>query len=370
MLLKLQFPLISKATLRKLIVFSMSVAMVSMSFATSANNAIDLTTLPALPEATANNSVAKVSTENGDYLVSFMGLGSGKDYPDVHNKVWSLKLGEQNWRASTPVPSTISPVGRLASTAVGIGAYAYVFGGYTVDKDHNEISSPDVYRFDVEKNSYKKLTPMPVPVDDSVALVYQNRFIYLISGWHNDGNVNLVQVYDIQTDSWQQASPFLGTSVFGQAGAISGNVMVICDGVGVVPHANKRRSFKGVAQCFKGEINPKTPYKVDWRVLKHPTGKARYRMAAGTYNKSMYFVGGSENPYNFNGIGYNGVPSTASNNIWRFDVNTNGWQMYESKEATMDHRGLIIWGDIGLTIGGMNSKQQVLNKIITHKLAK
>ena len=37
---------------------------------------------------------------------------------------------------------------------------------------------------------------MPVPVDDSVALSYKERYIYLISGWHNDGNVNLVQVYD------------------------------------------------------------------------------------------------------------------------------------------------------------------------------
>lgn len=25
---------------------------------------------------------------------------------------------------------------------------------------------------------------MPVPVDDSVALVYRDRYVYLVSGWH------------------------------------------------------------------------------------------------------------------------------------------------------------------------------------------
>jgi hypothetical protein len=41
---------------------------------------------------------------------------------------------------------------------------------------------------------------MPVPVDDDISLPYQSRYIYLISGWHNDGNVNLVQLYDTKTN--------------------------------------------------------------------------------------------------------------------------------------------------------------------------
>jgi hypothetical protein len=68
----------------------------------------------------------------------------------------------------------------------------YVFGGYTVIKEHSEMSVPDVYAYHVLEDHYKALTFMPVPVADSIALPYQNRYIYLISGWHNDGDVNLV----------------------------------------------------------------------------------------------------------------------------------------------------------------------------------
>jgi hypothetical protein len=54
------------------------------------------------------------------------------------------------------------------------------------------MSVPDVYAYHVLEDHYKALTFMPVPVADSIVLPYQNRYIYLISGWHNDGDVNLV----------------------------------------------------------------------------------------------------------------------------------------------------------------------------------
>jgi len=322
--------------------------------------------IPALPEVVSNNGVAQVTTKSGDYLISFMGLGKEKDYKAVHNKVWALKLGDDNWQPKKAVPSSINPVGRLASTAIGVGQYAYVFGGYNVDAKHTELSSPDVYRYNVETDTYKKLAPMPVPVDDSVALVYQNRYLYLVSGWHNDGNVNLVQVYDIKTNQWHQASPFLGKPVFGQAAGITGNAMLVCDGVAVQPNIGKRRSFVGVAQCLLGKINPENIEKIDWRVVEHPTKKSRYRMAAMGINNKIYFIGGSENPYNYNGMGYNGVASPASNAIWVFDVENEQWQMSSSKTKTMDHRGLMNINNRLLTIGGMNNQQQVINSVVEH----
>jgi len=333
-------------------------------------NASALPEYPLLPESVSNNAVAKVNTQHGSYLLSFMGLGEPKDYKSIHNKLWALKLNDDHWQEKSPVPSSINPKGRLASIAVGIGEYAYLFGGYTVDKNHTEISSPDVYRYDIENDQYIKLKPMPVPVDDSVALVYQQRFIYLISGWHNDGNVNLVQVYDIETDVWRQASPFLGLPVFGHSGGIASNTMLVCDGVTVVAHKvmdEKRRSFEGVAQCLKGTIDITDPLKIDWRIVKHPTGKGRYRMAATSIGNDIVFLGGSTNPYNYNGIGYNGTPSEASNQYWIFNIPSNSWKKLTSKIKTMDHRGLIQVDDQLLTIGGMNNNQQVINKVITHR---
>lgn len=323
-----------------------------------------LASLPMLPEPVANNAVVKVTVNEQPYFLSFMGLGAKKDHQSVHNKVWSLKLGEQQWQNKRPVPSSLKPTGRLASTAIGIGEYAYIFGGYTVSSDHTEISSPDVYRYDVKNDSYTQLASMPVPVDDSVALEYKQRYIYLLSGWHNDGNVNLVQVYDTQTDTWQQASPFLGEPVFGQAAAISDNTIVICDGVKTQANPDKRRSFAAVAQCLKGTIDHTNPLKIDWRTLPHPTGIGHYRMAATHFNGLIYMLGGSPNPYNYNGMGYNGKPAPASAHVWRFDIKGNRWEILPPMDtASMDHRGLLEHQGVLYTLGGMNNTQQVINSV-------
>nr|WP_246034069.1 kelch repeat-containing protein [Thalassotalea mangrovi] len=329
--------------------------------------------VPALPEPVANNAVALVSNDKGQYLLSFMGLGKGKTYRDVHNRAYALELGENQWRSISSVPSSLPLPGRLAAVAVGINEYAYLFGGYTVAADHQEISSPDVFRYDISEDTYQRLAPMPVPVDDAVALVYQQRYIYLISGWHNAGNVNLVQVYDTQTNTWQQASPYLGQPVFGHAGAIWENQMIICDGVKVVPRLNARRMYAPEPACYRGSIDADDPLKVDWRLIAHPTGKAKYRMAAAASNGQFVFVGGSTNPYNYNGIGYDGKPSDASSETWIYAADKNAWQVYdgagnESALATMDHRGLIVVGNHLLTVGGMDNKQQVLDKVIIRKL--
>ena len=329
--------------------------------------------LPSLPEAVSNNAVAKVSTESGDYLLSFMGLGAGKTYHDVHNKAWALSLNtaqaESSWLQKSSVPSSLPLKGRLASIAVGVKDKAYLFGGYTVSEDHSEVSSPDNFMYHVGTDHYTKIANMPVPVDDAVALVYQQRFIYLISGWHNDGNVNLVQVYDVQQDTWSQASPYLGVPVFGHAGGIVGNKMVVCDGVKVQAREGKRRTFVSEPACYLGIIEPTNPLKIDWRALAHPTSVARYRMAsAGIVSTSkMVFFGGSDNPYNYNGIGYNGEPSEPSKHVWVYDLVSQKWSVSSAMLASMDHRGAVRVNTNGkaqlLTIGGMGAKQNSISAL-------
>ena len=334
-------------------------------------NSQNETELALLPEPVANNAVTHISFENKDYLLSFSGLAKNKTYRDVHNKAFIYDVNLNEWQpiAAVPIETPINGLtGRLASVATSIKSKAYVFGGYTVAKDHSEVSVPDVYSYDVSNANYQKLTSMPVPVDDSVALPYNNRYIYLVSGWHNDGNVNLVQLYDIETDTWQQASPFPGKPVFGQAGGIVGNTLVICDGVRVDVHINKRRSYAAEASCYLGKIDREKPSKIAWQLLPHPTGKSRYRMAAIGIDKykKIVFIGGSDNPYNFNGIGYNGQASSPDNGVWIYDINTQRWQVKTTRNATMDHRGLLRLDDQLITIGGMGKNQQVLQTINLH----
>ncbi|BDX08230.1 Kelch repeat-containing protein [Planctobacterium marinum] len=310
-----------------------------------------------------------VDTESGSWFITFMGLAEGKDWQDVHNKVWALKSGDTRWQEKTPVPATLPLKGRLASIAVALNGKAWLFGGYTVAEDHSEISSPDNYSYDVLTDNYTKLKDMPVPVDDAVAVTYQNRYIYLISGWHNDGNVNLVQIYDTKTDSWQQGSPYPGAPVFGHAGGILDDQILVCDGVKVVPQRAKRRTFAPESACYKGIINPSHINKIDWQIVAHPTGKSRYRMAAkGVKTPSLegvLFIGGSDNPYNYNGVGYNGEPSEPDEMIWFYHFDEKRWQLLANDDPTMDHRGLLEYEAGFYIIAGMGKNQQVLNRI-TH----
>ncbi len=341
-----------------------------------------LSQLPQLPQPVANNAVALINIDNQEHLISFMGLGVGKAWKDVHNKAWSLALPpnvakevptKSQWQIRTPVPSTLTLKGRLASVAIGVDDKAYLFGGYTVAEDHTEVSSPDNFAYDLKTDAYKFVAPTPVPTDDAIALPYQNRYIYLISGWHNDGNVNLAQVYDIKTNQWQQASPFPGEPVFGHAGGIVGNQMVVCDGVKVQARLMQRRTFKPVSACYLGIIDPKNPYKIEWQLLAHPTNKGKYRMAAAGVTlgekaeslKGVLFVGGSDNPYNYNGVGYDGVPSKPSNNIWFFDLQSKTWSYAKHSVSTMDHRGLLVTekGNNAYIVGGMGKQQKVLKQV-------
>ncbi len=345
-----------------------------------APNAFATSAFAPMPEAVSNNAITQVSVNNKDYIISFSGLNSKKDHHGVHNKTFIFDVQSNQWKIGASVPmkqaifdtgsqSKTPLTGRLASVATSINGLAYVFGGYTVASDHSEVSVPDVYSYHVVKNTYESLPPMPVPVDDSVALTYQNRYIYLVSGWHNDGNVNLVQLFDTKTRQWSQASPFPGKPVFGQAGAMLGNKMLICDGVKVDYHTDKRRSYSAEPACYLGTVDTNRPNFIDWRVIKHPTGIARYRMAAthDNANNALVFIGGSDNPYNYSGIGYNGSPAEPDNKIWRFNLEDNAWHISTSESHTMDHRGLINLSGQWLTVGGMGKNQEVLNTITIHK---
>ena len=317
--------------------------------------------LPPMPEPVSNNAVAKVVSEGVPYLLSFSGLGPDKDYRAVHNRAWALPLTDDGqWRALESVPGQ----GRLASVAGGLGADAYLFGGYTVEADHSEVSLPDVHRFTLGQG-YQPLAPMPVPVDDAVALAYQQRYIYLVSGWHNDGNVNLVQLYDTQTDRWTQASPFPGEPVFGHSGALLGNTLLVCDGVKVVYHDNRRRGFAPEAACYLGSIDKDNPTRIDWRLAPHHSGTARYRMAAAAVveRNELWFVGGTHSPYNYDGTGYDGVAAHPSERISVYSLTDGRWRNLVSDEASMDHRGAVQQGERLLVPGGMGPGQKVLKKV-------
>lgn len=322
-------------------------------------------TIVNLPQGVTNNAVALIKNNKGIELYSFNGLSSGKTYKDI-NKL-GFRYQNNKW-SQIQMPDSSQPV--LASTAVSIDSTIYLMGGYTVNQKGEEKSMPEIFALDTIKQKWSVVTHMPVPVDDTVALVYDNRYIYLISGWHGDDNVSHVQVYDTKENNWFEATQYPVPAVFGHAGGIVGNQMIVCDGVKVVP-TKKSRDFVSSPVCVKGVINPSQPNLIDWEIIPHHSKTAYYRMAAVGDVKSnkIIFAGGSNNPYNYDGIGYNGAASVASNLVHVYDIPSNKWQTkVDVMPATMDHRALLTDDKWFYIIGGMQNKQMVSSKVIKFKL--
>jgi N-acetylneuraminic acid mutarotase len=309
---------------------------------------------PALPHPVSNNAVAGFRSDDGFHLRSFLGLSAGRSWQDVASEAWHLPPGSAIWERLSDVPGG---EGRLAATAAVVAGNVYVFGGYTVAEDGSERSVGAVYRLDTRQFGWHELAPMPIPVDDAVSVVYQDRFVYLISGWHDLGSVNLVQIYDVQKDSWIQATPWPGEAVFGHAGGIVGNRMLICDGVAVRLGDSGSRHFEPVDDCYLGEIDSGDFRRIRWQTVEHHPGPARYRMAATGREKhdgEIVFAGGSDNPYNYDGMGYDGNVSKASAEVFAWQLVERQWVSYgRLPVATMDHRGMPGNTDTFFIIGGM-----------------
>lgn len=325
--------------------------------------------LPPMPAPHSNNAVAAVGVGGDIRLFSFMGLTEGKTYADISRQAYQLDWRTRQW---TRVPDVPVPTGRLASTAASVGGKIYLFGGYSVAANGDEKSTPEVLSFDPVTWRYAQRSPMPVPVDDSVALPYADRYIYLVSGWHDTGNSALVQVYDTVEDRWARATDWPGTPVFGQAGGISGNRLVVVDGVAATrdPSTGRNR-FAMSDEAWMGTIDPADPLKIAWRKLPAHPGEARYRMAAAGMGARIVFAGGSPVAYNYNGQGYDGAPAPASAGVFVFDFSSDCWRQLADKPVpTMDHRGLLDIGGTLYSVGGMDSERRVTGALVPVELTR
>lgn len=339
-----------------------------LSLPACADGVIPLEPLARLPQATSNNAVALVTDGRGFRLVSTLGLGPGKSWTDTRSDAWQYTSADGTWDALPAVPGQS---GRLAASAATVAGNVYVFGGYTVAEDGTEQSTSQVFRLAGVSGEWQEFGQMPIAVEDAVVVVYQDRYIYLVSGWHDMGNVNLVQVLDTQTGDWLQATPYPGAAVFGHAGVMVANsaengAMVICDGVGIrYPADGSPRQFEASNECWLGRIDPENLRRIHWRPLSPHPGKPRYRMAAGFDGQgSAWFVGGSTNPYNYDGIGYDGVPAEPVAEVISFDLSADRWQCHGRLEiATMDHRGMPWHEGWFYIIGGMHTGQTVSSEV-------
>ncbi len=327
-------------------------------------SAASQTVPPDLPLAVTNNAVAGGRAGDRSVWYSMMGIDSTKAWSGISTRAFRWTDGDPTWTELPRVPGT---VGRLAATAQIVRGRVYLFGGYTVSATGAERSVPEVDVFDPAIARWTVAAPIPIPVDDAVSGVYRDSLVYLVSGWHDTDNVAAVQIYDAVRDRWTAGTPFPGTAVFGHTGGLIDGALLVTDGAKRIPGPVR---YALEPQAWLGRIDPEHPTSIVWeKVADHP-GPPRYRAAGGGCGRSTIVIaGGTANPYNYNGIGYNGAASEPEPGSLAFDVRSKRWRTLPAPPAgTMDHRGLLVDGVSGWVIGGMAGGQRVTAGVVRYPL--
>lgn len=318
-------------------------------------------TLPPLPRPLSNNAVAAVVHDGRTLLFSFAGIDSSLSYGGITGGAYSLDLSSGEWRAIPPLPDG---GGRVGATAQAVGSAICIFGGFTVGDRLREKTLDRVDIYDLRRGAYSRGKPVPVPVDDAVSGVWRERLVYLIGGWSGEGSVGNVQVYDARSDLWGQATPLPAPAIFGHAGGIIGDTIVICDGVEV--DLGSDTPFLLSNRCFRGDIDPDNPSSIGWeRIAAHP-GRPRYRMAGGALSREglVVFAGGAGSAYSYSGIGYDGEIAAPTDATFAYHVDSGRWMRLENTPAaTMDHRGLAGDGERLFLAGGITGGRKATDAV-------
>jgi N-acetylneuraminic acid mutarotase len=318
--------------------------------------------IPPLPAAVSNNAVATGRTGKHEQLYSFMGIGPKKTWDTISNEAYAFDLGSKQWTKLHPVPG---PAGRVGASAVEARGEIFLLGGYTVDGRGDELTIRDISVYSPVNKKWFRATDLPIPVADAVVAVYHDRYLYVLGGRSGKDPVPNVQIYDIAKNHWEQATPMPGTPVFGHAGALLDDTIVFVNGAKTNPEGNPR--YIASEDCWVGKIDHKNVKVIHWSdIIGHPGG-GRFRIAAGVSEKDrrIYFSGGTDNPYNFNGVGYDGQPAEPVSTTFDFSVKDGVWEMVteDTPNPTMDHRGLLEINDGMVVIGGMEKAQKVTDQI-------
>lgn len=316
-----------------------------------------------LPAPVSSNAVAALKTHGRLMLFSFMGIGAKKTWDAVTNSAYALDTDTGKWIPIRPVPGT---VGRTGAVAVPARESVFLFGGYVLDPQGGQVTVPDANVYEPTTDRWYRPDDVPVRVADAVAGVFRDRYIYLIGGWSRTDAVREVQMYDAEKNIWKQATPLTGPAVFGHAGAIVGDTIVYVDGTRRNPSPGSP-PLVASDECWMGKINRGDPTKIQWTKLPNHPGSARFRIAAGGSEKDnrVYFTGGTESLYNYNGVGLDGKPAQPSPVTFAYNLKTSQWELMTDKTAnpSMDQRGLLITSRGLVLLGGMDKDQNVLKQV-------
>ena len=323
--------------------------------------AADQSKIPPMPVEVSGNAVA--SLKGGIEAFSMMGIGPKKTWNDISNELYVLRFKTGKWTKGPPVPGV---AGRLGAAAIGAKGKVYLFGGYVVDGHGTELTVGDVNAYLADQHRWYRGEDIPLPVDRAVIGVNHDRYIYIVGGRSKNGPVNNVQVYDAEKNTWSEATSFPGTPVFGHAGGLADDAIVYVDGA--KKNTDGSNSYVASDECWMGKIDRKDPNKIEWSKLPPHPGPGRFGIVAGGGEKEhrIMFSGGTTNPHNFKGLGYDGKPAEISPVTFAFELHGNRWETIteDTFDVRTDGRGVLSTPLGPLILGGMLKNQAISARVL------
>ena len=318
--------------------------------------AADQPKIPPMPAAVTGNAVAAL--KNGLEVYSLMGIGAKKTWDDITNKVYVLHLKGAKWSEGRPVPGV---AGRLNASAVGVKNQIFLFGGYVVDGQGNEMTQGDVNSYFPDAKHWYRGEDIPVPVDSAVIGLNHDRYIYLVGGRAKNGPVNKVQVYDLEKNTWSEATPFPGSPVFGHAGGLADDAIVYVDGAKKNPAAGA--PYVATDECWLGKIDHKIRTRSSGANCTPHPGPGRFGIVAGAREKDrrISFSGGTTTPHNYKGLDFEGKPTEISPVTFDYDVKGNKWETIseDTFDVRADTQGILSTPIGPMVIGGTLKNQAI-----------
>ncbi|MFM9908879.1 MAG: Kelch repeat-containing protein [Chitinophagaceae bacterium] len=317
-----------------------------------------------LPVAVTNHSTVILRKDGADFLYTFYGIDSSKTWSGVHKKIMRVNLQTGKSAIIGEMPDSM---GRLASSASVINNKAYIVGGYAVYADGKERSSRQLFIFDPVSETCTKGADILIAIDDHGQAVADNKLLYVISGWNDSLNVHSVQVYNPMTNTWQLATQLPNepsAAVFGGAGTIVGDTIYFLGG------AIFSKNYPPSRQFYKGVIDKNDPLKILWKNAGTYPGEFRYRSISFENNGKIFFWGGSNQTYNYNGISYQQKkPVEPNKTVLIYDIKKGSFRTKPVGDALMDLRNITKSSNNKWYLaGGMSKKQKPSNKVIELKV--
>ncbi|MDG1332283.1 MAG: hypothetical protein P8P74_08125 [Crocinitomicaceae bacterium] len=331
-----------------------------ISFSSTAQFNWTWTELDTMPFRTGNNSVCEAVVNSEEYVYSFSGIDTTKEYTGIHLRSFKYAVATDTWTEIAPLPDTL---GKVAAGASFVNGKIYILGGYHVFANGNEISSDRVHIYDPATDSYETDgMPIPIAIDDHVQAVYKDSLIFVVTGWSNTANRPEVQIYDTYLDQWQEGTEVPNNNffkAFGASGTIIGDTLYYQGGVS--------GSFSFAARTYlrRGYINPADPTDITWEQLEDAPGDPGYRAACSSAGNTAFWIGGAPTAYNYNGIAYNGSGGVdPSARVLHFSLHDYQYNDEVSEPyGVMDLRGIAkLSNNRWIICGGMDTNQVVSNR--------